>query len=342
MLNFSCDYLEGAHPKVLQALVDHNLEQVNGYGRDPYSDRARDKIRAACACPQAEVFFLTGGTQANATVIDFLLSGYQGAVCVQSGHIATHEAGAIEAGGHKVLPLPGEAGKLSASTLSDYLAAFYADESWEHAVEPGMVYLSQPTEYGTLYSLEELSALRAVCGRYQLPLYVDGARLGYALAAEENDVTLHDLARLCDVFYIGGTKVGALCGEAVVFPDPQRARRFFTVVKQHGALLAKGRLNALQFDALFTDGLYLQLGRHALEMARRLREGLHRRSCSFFLETPTNQQFLRLTSAQLTKLREAQVGVTVWQLLPDGGAVVRLVTSWATQPEAVDALLGLL
>ena len=266
-LKFTCDYMEGAHPLIMDALLSTNMMQTSGYGLDEFSASARDKIRKACEAPDAGVYFLVGGTQTNATVIDALLRSYQGVLCAETGHIAVHEAGAIEFGGHKVLPLPHTYGKISATQISSYMDTFLSDETHEHMVMPGMVYISQPTEYGTLYSLEELTALSEACRRYHLPLYVDGARLAYALAAPENTVSLKDLARLCDVFYIGGTKCGAFFGEAVVIPDPALIPHFFTIVKQHGALFAKGRILGIQFDVLFTDDLYLHIGESALNYA---------------------------------------------------------------------------
>ena len=254
-LNFASDYMEGAHPQILQRLLETNLEKTAGYGFDKYSEAAREKIRKACEAPEAEIFFLVGGTQTNATVIDALLCSYQGVIAAETGHISTHESGAIEHSGHKVLALPGENGKLSAETVRACLDTYRLDENRDHTVMPGMVYISQPTEYGTLYSLAELEALNGVCRAAGIPLYLDGARLASALACPENDAHLPDLARLCDAFYIGGTKCGALFGEAVVFPKKNTVPHFFTIVKQHGALLAKGRIAWMQFDALFTDGL---------------------------------------------------------------------------------------
>ena len=267
MLSFENDYSEGAHPKILQRFVETNLEQVPGYGSDPYCDSAKEKIRAACNCPDAEIFFLVGGTQTNAVVIDSMLQAYEGVVSAQTGHVNAHEAGAIEYTGHKVLSIPQYDGKMKASDLEAYLKTFWQDESHEHMVFPGMVYISHPTEYGTLYTKQELADLSAICRRYEIPLYLDGARLGYGLMSKHTDVTLPDIAELCDVFYIGGTKVGALCGEAVVFTKHHMPKYFVTHVKQHGALLAKGRLAGVQFDTLFTDNLYFEISKHAIEMA---------------------------------------------------------------------------
>lgn len=341
MIYFDSDYMEGAHPAIMQRLLDTNLEQTVGYGFDPYCNMAKEKIRAACACPDAQVEFLVGGTQTNATVIGSLLRPYQGVLAAETGHIALHEAGAIEAGGHKVLPLPQHHGKITAAALTAWLERFYRDETWPHMVCPGMVYLSHPTEYGTLYSKAELEAIRTVCDQYQLALYLDGARLGYGLAAHGTDVTLPDLARLCDAFYIGGTKVGALFGEAVVFPKPDRIPHFFTLIKQNGALLAKGRLLGLQFDTLFTDDLYLRISRHAIDMAEQLKDILRRKGYEFFLETPTNQQFVTLENRQLERLSQ-QVSCGFWEELDSTHTVVRFATSWATLPENVAALEALL
>ena len=341
MLSFQNDYSEGAHPQVLQALIDSNLVQTPGYGSDDYCERAKAKIRAACQAPDAEVFLLTGGTQTNAMVISAMLADYEGVIATVEGHIATHEAGAIEYTGHKVLTLPEHEGKLDAAELDAYVTAFYQGSSYDHMVFPGMVYISHPTEFGTLYTRAELEALSAVCRRHKLPLYLDGARLGYGLMSDGTDVTLPLIAKLCDAFYIGGTKVGALCGEAVVFTRGCAPKHFLTLTKQHGAMLAKGRLLGVQFDALFTDGLYDTISRHAIEMAMRLKRGLAEKGCRFFLDSPTNQQFLILSNDALARLQE-QVAVTVWGPYDESHTVVRLVTSWATQPEAVDFVLSLL
>jgi len=279
--SFASDYLEGAHPAIIQRLVETNLEQTVGYGLDPYSESAREKIRAACQAPNAEIRFLVGGTQANATCIDALLASYQGVIAADSGHINVHEAGAIEFGGHKVLSICGQDGKLSATSVDGYCTAWETDDSHDHMVMPGMVYLSQPTEYGTLYSLAELTAIKRVCDRHHLRMYVDGARLAYALACPANDVSLADLARLCDAFYIGGTKCGALFGEAVVVPRPGTIPHFLAIIKQHGALLAKGRAAGIQFDTLFTDDLYLHIGETAIRAADRIRDAAVRWRTSF-------------------------------------------------------------
>ena len=341
MLYFASDYQEGAHPEILRRLTETNLDKTPGYGTDAWCDAAREKIRVACGCPGAAVHFLTGGTQTNATVIAGLLRSYEGVLAPDTGHIGGHEAGAIELGGHKVLPLPQRAGKLEAETLRRWCETFRADGNRDHMVQPGMVYLSQPTELGTLYSLAELTAIRAVCDAFGLPLYVDGARLAYALACGENDVGLPDLARLCDVFYIGGTKCGALFGEAVVIPDPGLLPHFFTLMKQHGALLAKGRLLGLQFDALFTDGLYENLGLPAIRGAEALRQELRRLGCPLYAENPTNQVFAVLDNETMVRLAE-RVVFSFWEKYDEGRSVVRFATSWATTPEDLQALFDAL
>lgn len=341
VLRFECDYLEGAHPKILEKLLTTNSEQTSGYGVDPYCESAKDKIRKACECQQADIFFMVGGTQANATVIAGLLSTYEGVIAVNTGHINVHEAGAIEANGHKVLPLPHHDGKMAASDLRNYLKSFSEDESNGHMVAPGMVYISHPTEYGTLYTASELSELHEICQGYGIPLFLDGARLGYGLAAQDTDVTLPILTKYCDVFTIGGTKVGALFGEAVVVPQPGRIPHFFTVMKQHGAVLAKGRLLGLQFDTLFTDGLYFAISRHADEMAGKMESGFRNKGYTMYIETPTNQKFVLLDNTKMQELKK-KAGFSFWEKADDTHAVVRFATSWATREEDIDALLALL
>ena len=341
MLSFENDYSEGAHPKILQRFIETNMEQVPGYGNDPYCESAKAKIREACNCPEAEIFFLVGGTQTNAVVIDSMLQAYEGVVSAQTGHVNAHEAGAIEYTGHKVLSIPQYEGKMKASDLEVYLKTFWQDESHEHMVFPGMVYISHPTEYGTLYSKQELTDLSAVCRRYEIPLYLDGARLGYGLMSKSTDVTLPDIAELCDVFYIGGTKVGALCGEAVVFTKHNMPKYFVTHVKQHGALLAKGRLAGVQFDTLFTDNLYFEISRHAIEMAELLKQGLAEKGYTFHLDSPTNQQFIVLDDEQYNELQK-QVRCCFWEKPDDTHTVVRFATSWATPKENIDKLMELL
>ena len=340
-ISFSCDYMEGAHPTILQRLIETNFAQMPGYGADDYCESAREKIRAACGAPNAEVHFLVGGTQTNATVIDALLRSYQGVVAADTGHISVHEAGAIEFGGHKVLTLPHRNGKISAEQIASLLCVYEKDVNHDHTVMPGMVYLSQPTEYGTLYSREELSAISALCREKHLPLYVDGARLAYALACPENDVTLKDMAELCDIFYIGGTKCGALLGEAVVIPQPGLIPHFFTIIKQHGALLAKGRLLGLQFDTLFTDGLYQRIGEAALRAAEDIRTALRANGYQLCFASPTNQTFCLVDREQMEKLRE-YVDFSQWEVYDEMHTIIRFATSWATKDEDVCTLCRIL
>lgn len=340
-ISFSCDYMEGAHPAILQRLIETNFTQMPGYGADDCCESARAKIRAACGAPNAEIHFLVGGTQANATVIDALLRSYQGVIAADTGHISVHEAGAIELGGHKVLTLPHKNGKLSADQIAALLRVYEEDANHDHTVMPGMVYLSQPTEYGTLYSREELAAISALCREKHLPLYIDGARLAYALACPENDVTLEDMAELCDIFYIGGTKCGALLGEAVVIPQPGLIPHFFTIIKQHGALLAKGRLLGLQFDTLFTDGLYARIGETAIRDANTIRDALRANGYQLCFASPTNQLFCLVDNEQLARLRE-RVDFSPWEIYDETHTIIRFATSWATRDEDVRALCRVL
>ena len=341
MISFASDYIAGAHPQILKRLAETNLEPLPGYGEDAWCVRAKEKIRAACGCPRAQVEFLTGGTQTNQLVISTMLREHEGVVAARTGHVNTHEAGAIEYSGHKVLELPQRDGKLDAAEVERYIRDFYADENREHMVFPGMVYISHPTEYGTLYSKQELEALSRVCRAYEIPLYLDGARLGYGLMSRETDVALADVAALCDVFYIGGTKVGALCGEAVVFTRNNRPPHFTNAVKKRGALLAKGRLLGVQFDTLFTDGLYFELSRHAIEMAARLKTILHEKGVEFYLESPTNQQFVILDERQAETLK-TQVSFSFWEKHGPDKAVVRFATSWSTTEEDLEFLRSVL
>lgn len=341
MISFASDYIAGAHPQVLRRLVETNLEPLPGYGEDPYCASAKEKIRAACGCSQAQVELITGGTQTNLTVISTMLREHEGVVAAETGHVNTHEAGSIEYTGHKVMELPQKDGKLGADTLAGFLRAFYSDENREHMVFPGMAYISHPTELGTLYSRRELEELSKVCREYKIPLYLDGARLGYGLMSRETDVTLQDIARLCDVFYIGGTKVGALCGEAVVFTQSNRPSHFVNAVKKRGALLAKGRLLGVQFDALFTGGLYFELSRHAIEAAEELKAILHEKGVEFYLESPTNQQFVILDDTKLEELKR-QVSYSFWEKWGPNQTVVRFCTSWSTTQEDLDVLRSVL
>lgn len=341
MLSFANDYSEGAHEKVLQKLIDTNMESLPGYGSDRYCDLAKKKIKEACCCEDADIYFLTGGTQTNQIVIDSMLAKYEGVIAAMTGHVSVHEAGAIEYTGHKVLELPHTDGKLSAERIGSYMASFYGDVNHEHMVFPGMVYITHPTEYGTLYTKQELAEISAVCTKYHAPLYLDGARLGYGLAGEDTDVTLPDIAEYCDVFYIGGTKVGALCGEAVVFTKRNTPAHFMTLIKQHGALLAKGRLLGIQFDTLFTDGLYLENGRNAIRMAGMLRNAFEEKGYTFYLKTPTNQIFIVLEDARMMELQD-KVIFDFWEKYDENHTVVRFATSWATSEEDVKKLISML
>ena len=337
MISFECDYNNGAHPKVLESLVKYNGAKPTPYGFDEFSERAKERIREACGIPDAQIFFLTGGTQTNATTIDSILYQYEGVICVETGHINVHEAGAVEFTEHKIITLQGNNGKMDPKVLDKYLDDFMHDGNNAHAVFPGLVYITFPTELGTLYSAKELDELYQVCQRYEIPLYVDGARLGYGLVAEENDVSLPYLARHCDVFYIGGTKIGALCGEAVVFTNRQAHKHFFSIQKQHGAVIAKGALIGLQFEALFTDDLYLQLSRHAIKMAKRMRQMFEKKGFEFFVDSPTNQQFVILPDTVVERLSQ-QVEFTHWGKAPGHRTICRFVTSWATTDEDLNEL----
>ena len=341
MLSFESDYTEGAHESILRRLMETNLEQTPGYGLDCYSDSAKEKIREAFGVPDAEVFFLVGGTQTNSTVISSVLRGYEGVIAVETGHIGVHESGAVEFTGHKVLTLPHHDGKMSAVDLKAYLEAFYSDGTYEHMVIPGMVYISFPTELGTIYSKSELAAIHEVCRDYSIPLFIDGARLGYGLMSSANDIDPKELAGLCDVFYVGGTKVGALFGEAVVFPRGNAPAHFFTTIKQHGALLAKGRMLGLQFDTLFTDGLYFKIARHADEMASVLKGIFLEKGYDTFIDSPTNQQFFVMTRSKAEELHE-KVRFEDWCPVDREQIAVRFVTSWATREENVLALREIL
>lgn len=337
MISFESDYDNGMLPEILDRLVETNTERMSGYGADPYCERAKEKIRRACEMPEADIYFLTGGTQTNATVIDALLAGYEGVIAAPTGHISVHESGAVEAYGHKVIVLPSGNSKLSADALKRHMAQFVADPSNAHMVQPRMVYITLPTELGDLYSRQELSDLYGVCRQYDLYLFVDGARLGYGLTSPECDVTLPFLARHCDVFYIGGTKVGAMFGEAVVFTRTRAPKHIFTIIKRHGALLAKGRMLGIQFDTLFTDDLYFRVSRHAIEMAERMKEVFARHGIAMAADSPTNQQFVVFTPEERARILE-DVAFEVWEPLPDGRLLCRFVTSWATTPANIDML----
>lgn len=342
MISFESDYNNGMLPEILAQLIQTNDEKTSGYGFDPHCEEAKRKIRQAVGKADAEVFFLVGGTQTNATVIDSLLRGCEGVLASGVAHIGVHEAGAIEAAGHKVIVLPTTDSKLTPADIATYMDAFLADETYPHMVQPGMVYITMPTELGMVYTKDELSALYATCKKYDLPLYIDGARLGYGLMSAVCDYDLPFLADHCDVFYIGGTKVGAMIGEAVVFSGMKAPRYFFTTVKRHGALLAKGRMLGIQFETLFTDDLYFRISRHAIAMAQRLREVFANHHIALAYDSPTNQQFVVLPDATANMLRAHQVAFEVWERKGPHEAVCRFVTSWATTPDDIDQLDQLL
>lgn len=334
MISFLCDYTDGAHPEVLKRLVETNGEKLPGYGEDRLSAAAREKIRIFCG-GNVHVHLLTGGTQTNQVVISSVLQRHQAVVAVETGHISVHEAGAIEYTGHKVITLPSHEGRMDAGELESYMERFYADGTHQHMCFPGMVYISHPTELGTLYSKAQLEALSAVCRRFDMSLYLDGARLGYGLMSPETDVTIEDIVRLTDLFYIGGTKMGAICGEAVVFTNDVMPVHFATLTKQQGAMLAKGRLTGVQFDALFTDGLYLRIGEHAVKQALKLKTAFVEKGYELFIDSPTNQQFVILDGGQLHRFRQ-ELEFSVWEPLPDGRVAVRFVTNWATTDEEIE------
>ena len=341
MLSFASDYTEGAHPKVLQHLMDRNLVTLPGYGFDPDTEAAKAKICSACGRDDLQICFLTGGTQTNRIAVSSMLRSYEGVVCADTGHVAVHESGAIEHSGHKVLALPHKDGKLRAETLAACMDAYLSDATCEHMVRPGMVYISHPTELGTLYTKAELTALSETCRRYGLPLYLDGARLGYGLMSPASDMDIRDIAELTDLFYIGGTKVGALCGEALIFTKHNMPPHFLAIIKQQGALLAKTRVVSQQFDALFTDGLYWEIGRHAIRQAMRLKKMFLEKGYALYADSPTNQQFFVMTDEQIERLREKVVFET-WARLDGDRAAVRFVTSWATTDAQLDELEKLL
>lgn len=336
MVSFESDYNNGAHPDVLRRLLETNSSISQSYGFDEWSQLAREKIRAACQCPDADIYFLVGGTQTNATVIDGVLTGYEGVIAVDTAHINVHESGAVEANGHKIIILPSHDGKMCAADLKDFHERFYADPVYEHMVIPGIVYITFPTELGTVYSKEEIESLHALCQQYEVPLFVDGARLGYGLTSDACDFDLPWLAHHCDVFYIGGTKVGALCGEAVVFPRNNAPRHFFNIIKQHGALLAKSRLAGVQFDALFTDGLYFSIARHAIDKAMQLRQ-LFTEADIPIKDSPTNQQFVVLSKKQIQHLRQT-IAFETWDSIDNDNTLCRFVTSWGTTDADIDTL----
>ena len=341
MISFASDYIAGAHPIVLQKLVETNMESLSGYGTDEYCTSAVEKTKRACDCPDGDVFFLVGGTQTNQIVINTMLDSHEGVVAALTGHVNCHEAGAIEHSGHKVIAIEETNGKIDANLLERTLENFYNDVNHDHMVFPGMVYISFPTEYGTIYTKSELTRIYEVCKKYDTPLFIDGARLGYGLASMECDIKLNELAKLCDVFYIGGTKVGALCGEAVVFTHNNAPKHFITKIKQHGALLAKGRLLGIQFDALFTDDLYMTISKHAIDMAERMKAIFCDKGYSFFIESPTNQQFIILENQKMDELQPL-VDFSYWEKYDENHTVVRFATSWSTTEDDLEYLSKIL
>ena len=322
-------------------VVRTNFENLAGYGANKYCESAKAKIRKACESENADVYFLVGGTQTNALVINSMLQSYEGVIVAETGHISVHEAGAIELTGHKVLTLPHHNGKINVNEVKGYLQTFYADENHEHMVFPGMVYIPHPTEYGTLYTKNELTEISETCKKYEIPLFLDGARLAYGLVAKDTDVTLPDIAQFCDVFYFGGTKAGALLGEAVVFTKNNTPKNFVTRIKQHGALLAKGRLLGVQFDTLFSDDLYKRIGKHAIDLAEKLKNILHKKNYRFYLESPTNQQFIIIKNTKMEELAK-NVSFSFWEKYDENYTVIRLATSWATTEKDLNELVKLL
>lgn len=341
MIRLACDYQEGCLPAILERLQETNIVPAPGYGEDEFSENARRLIREACRAPEARVFFLEGGTQTNSIAIHAILAGYEGVLSAESGHIAVHEAGAVEARGHKVITLPQKDGKISAASIEKWMEAFLRDTSKDHVVQPGMVYISQPTEFGTLYSLAELEDISAVCCRYGLPLFIDGARMAYGLASEANDAGLSDIARLADVFYIGGTKCGALIGEALVVTNPALMKHFFTLQKQQGAVLAKGRLLGINFEVLMSGTTYVDAGRHGVELAQKIRAALLEKGYELYVDSRTNQIFAWLTDEDLKHIGE-KAAISIWERRDDGKTLCRFCTSWATREEDVDAVIALL
>ncbi|MCO0860536.1 low specificity L-threonine aldolase [Staphylococcus pasteuri] len=341
MLSFENDYLEGAHEKVLNRLVETNRVQAAGYGFDHFTEQAIQQIKNRINCPKATVRFLVGGTQTNQVVINSVLESYEGVISADTGHVAVHEGGAIEYSGHKVLAIPSSEGKITAKGVEDYLDTFNSDFKRDHMVFPGMVYISHPTEYGTLYTKPELESLSKVCQKHNLPLFMDGARLGYGLMSDQSDLTIEDVAKYCDIFYIGGTKIGALCGEAIVFTKQNEPKQFTTRIKHHGALLAKGRLTGIQFLELFNDDLYFKISRHAIEMANKMKAGFLEKGYQLYFDSPTNQQFFILSNEKISEL-EQKVKFAIWEKYDDQHRVVRFATSWATTEENVDQLLALI
>jgi len=339
MILFNSDYTEGAHPDILRKLAATNLVQTAGYGEDEFCTEAREYIRQACNAPAAEVHFLVGGTLANMTVISAVLRPHQGVVSAESGHINLHETGAIESYGHKVLTLPSSDGKITAGQIEAAHKSHCSDEAFEHIVQPKMVYISHPSELGTLYTARELKDIRKVCDECGLYLFLDGARLGYGLCAPGTDVTLEMIAQICDVFYIGGTKVGALFGEAVVITNAGLQEDFRYIMKQKGGMLAKGRLLGIQFGELFRNGLYFEAAQHAIDLAMVLKEGVLAKGYRLFMDSDTNQQFIIADDVKVAVLKD-KYGFTYWQRYDKSSSVIRICTSWATREEDIKQLLA--
>ena len=341
MIQFQCDYNEGCHPKILERLMETNFEQTVGYGNDPHCANARKLIREICEAPNADVHFLVGGTQTNATIISSILKPYQCVICADTGHINVHETGAIEHGGHKCFALPGKDGLITASQIEKVLKTHFEDDEPEHCVQPGLVYISFSSEYGTIYSSTELQLISEVCHSYGIPLMIDGARMGYALMSEECDITLPELAQLADVFYLGGTKQGALFGEAVVIMNDNLKKDFRYNIKQGGGMLAKGRLLGIQFETLFTDNLYFDIARHADHEAMRIKKALQENGYPFLIESPTNQQFPILPNDLIEELSKDFL-FSAWEKVDEDHTCIRICTSWATKSENVDKLIAML
>lgn len=339
MILFNCDYTEGCCPEILEQIARTNMEQTVGYSEDEYCNKAAQLIRTECGNQDLKVHFLVSGTQTNFTVIDASLRPHQGVLAADTGHINVHETGAVEATGHKVLVLPSTDGKITASQINAYVENHFQDESFEHIVQPKMVYLSQPTELGTLYSLKELREISDICRKQNLILYVDGARMGYGLMSKKNDVSLKHLAELTDVFYIGGTKVGALFGEAVVIRNKAIAQDFRYLIKQHGGMFAKGRLLGIQFQTLFQDGLYYRGGEHGIQMADKIRTGLDDLRIPMLVNSPTNQIFPIFEDSLIESLAK-DFGFSYQQRIDKEHSAIRFCTSWATKEENVDKLLN--
>ena len=337
MVNLSCDYICGCHSKILEALSKTNMEALPGYGDDKYTLRAKKKILKECGLKNGDVYFITGGTQTNQCIISTMLKPYEGVISASTGHVGVHEAGAIEYSGHKVLTIQDKNGKISALQIKDYLDEYFADGNREHMVRPGMVYISYPTEYGTIYSLKELKDIYSICKKYKMPLFIDGARLGYGLMSKKCDLTIKDIAKYSDVFYIGGTKVGALSGEAVVFTKKNVPDHFISQIKQHGALLAKGRLNGIQFDTLFTDGLYYEISKHAIDTSEKLKKIIAKKGYKFYLDSPTNQQFFIIENSKMKELAK-HVVYSYMNQYDKTHTVIRLCTSWSTSEEDLKEL----